>query len=221
MSRLFTLAETWEWRPQSTNPCKGIQRAREQARDRVLNESEMKRLNDALLALKDRHPFEVAAIYAASMTGLRISEVLSLRWEHVDMVGRRATLPKTKTGRRVIVLAAPVCALLAALPRFHDSLWVFPSNTRPSVKATYYQTRLVFGLACERAGLKNLRLHDLRRSYLTMLAASGFSAFAIRDAAGHKTLDMANRYVQVGASLVETSEAGAQIISGMLTHAHS
>ena len=109
MSRLMSLAETWELRPQNSNPCRGIQRTRESARDRVLNETEMRQLNDALLALRTNHPFEVAAIYAASMTGLRINEVLSLKWEHVDMVGRRAVLPTSKTGRRVIVLAAPVC----------------------------------------------------------------------------------------------------------------
>ena len=216
MSRLFSLCELWGLRPQHTNPCRGITRTREQARDRVLNEHEMKKLNDALLALKAEHPFEVSAIYAASMTGLRISEVLSLRWEHVDMVARRAVLPTTKTGRRVIVLAAPLCALLRGLPRFTDSEWVFPSS-RPTSKATYYQTHMVFGLACDTAKIVNCRLHDLRRSFLTMLAGAGFSAFQIRDTAGHKTLQMASRYVQAGAGLIEASEHGAAAVAAALT----
>ena len=45
-----------------------------------------------------------------------------------------------------------------------------------------------------------------------MLAGAGFSAFAIRDAAGHRTLQMASRYVQAGAGLITTSEQGAALV---------
>ena len=51
--------------------------------------------------LNDRHPASVAAIRVAALTGLRISEVCSIRWEHVDFEHGRVTLPETKTGRRV------------------------------------------------------------------------------------------------------------------------
>ena len=125
LSRLFTLAEHWEWRPQHTNPVRGIERAKEQARDRVLAPSELAALAGALECLEGTYPYPVAAIRVAAMTGLRISECLSLAWEHVSFETARATLPKTKTGRRVVPLAAPVLDLLARLPQINDNPWVF------------------------------------------------------------------------------------------------
>ena len=74
VSRIFTLAEHWEWRDQRTNPVRGVERAREEARDRVLEPSELARLNAALGSLEGGHPYPVAAIRTAAMTGLRISE---------------------------------------------------------------------------------------------------------------------------------------------------
>ena len=104
LSRIFTLAEHWEWRPQHTNPVRGVERAKEQARDRVLEPSEFAALAKALDDLEAEYPSPVAAIRTAAMTGLRISECLSMAWEHVAFESGRATLPRTKTGRRVVPL---------------------------------------------------------------------------------------------------------------------
>ncbi len=101
VSRLFNLFETWEWRPQHTNPVRGVERAREEARDRVLDSGEQAALSAALDRLDERHPASVAAIRVAALTGLGISEVCSIRWEDVDFENGRVTLPETKTGRRV------------------------------------------------------------------------------------------------------------------------
>jgi len=215
-SRLFTLAEQWEWRNQNSNPAKGITRAREEARSRVLSPSELKKLNVALLKLEKTYPFAVGAIVVSAMSGLRISEALSLEWSNIDLETSKAILPRTKVGKRTIVLAIPVKKILGQIPRINGSPWVFPSS-HPSVPATYRQTRIVFLLACQQAGLSDCRLHDLRRSFLTMLAGAGFGAFAIRDAAGHKTLQMANRYVQQGATLSQTAEHGAALVLEKMT----
>ena len=90
------------WRPQQTNPVRGIDRAREDPRDRVLDAAELAELATALDRLDERFPASVAAIGVAALTGLRISEVLAIRWEHVDFASRRVTLPQTKTGVRII-----------------------------------------------------------------------------------------------------------------------
>ena len=71
VSRLFTLFETWEWRPQNTNPARGIERAREEARDRMFSPTELSALAEALRQWEDRHPAQVAAIRLAAVTGLR------------------------------------------------------------------------------------------------------------------------------------------------------
>ena len=83
-SRLFSLLEAWEWRAQNANPAKGIERAREEPRDRTLSPTEVGALAVALNDAEERHPAPVAAIRFAAVTGLRIGEILAIQWEHVD-----------------------------------------------------------------------------------------------------------------------------------------
>ena len=216
LSRLFSLSEEWELRPQHSNPCRGITRAREIARDRILAPSELQRLNAALLELEQRYPFETAAINVAAMTGLRISEALSMRWEHVNFEMARVILPITKTGKRIVPLARPVLALLAALPRLNGNQFVFASlyPRRGPCSVTYRSTRNVFSTASKSAGLQDVRLHDLRRSLATHLASAGVNAFILRDVLGHSSITMSNRYVQqANGALVDATEQAAAFIS--------
>ena len=216
VSRLFSLFETWEWRPQNSNPARGIERAREEARDRVLSSAEIAALSSALRDLEERHPAPVAAIRFASVTGLRIGEVLAVEWEHVDFESRRVTLPSTKTGRRVHDLPAAALAILTALPRMNA--WCFTSGREAAV--TYRWVRKVFLTATSAAGLKGVRLHDLRRTVMTTAAAAGVGTHVLRDLLGHSTTVMADRYVravgdpvreareQVGAAMAAMMEGG-------------
>ena len=208
-SRVFTLAEHWEMRAQRTNPVRGVDRAKEQARDRVLAPSELAALSAALAEREASHPFAVASIRVAAMTGFRISECLSMRWEHVSFETGRVVLPKTKTGRRTVPLGAPVLNLLSGLPRIHGCPWVF-AGARNRASVTYKTVRDLFAGACEAAGLEDVRLHDLRRSLATNLAAAGVNAYTLRDVLGHATLAMSNRYVRAaGDALTEATEQAA------------
>lgn len=209
LSRIFTLTERWDWRPQHTNPVRGIERNREQARARVLAPSELEALAGALDDAETDAPFAVAAIRVASMTGLRIGECLSMRWENVDFEMARALLPETKTGERVVPLAVPVLQLLHALPRVNGNPFVFPGSRRDCAVG-YRKVRYLFLDCAAAAGLADVRLHDLRRTVATNLAGAGLNAFGLRDVLGHKTLTMSNRYVQsAGDALSEAMEQAA------------
>ena len=215
LSRVFTLAELWEWRPQQTNPVRGVERAREEARDRVLATSELYALSAALKALEKVNPFPVAAIRVAAMTGLRISEILLMKWENIDFETGRVVLPATKTGRRIAPLAAPVLELLEQLPRINGNPWVFAAGR--GAATTYRTARAVFAEAATAAGLPDVRLHDLRRSLATRLAGSGVNAYVLRDVLGHKTLTMANRYVQVASdALTNATEKAAALTAAAM-----
>lgn len=210
VSRLFTLAEHWEWRPQRSNPARGVTRAREDARDRTLSPSEFGRLADALEGLNTRYPSAVAAIRVAAMSGMRISEVLSLTWDGVDVETGRAIIPKSKTGRRVVPLAAPVLAIVTAQPRVSGNPYVFHGARGAAVG--YSLVRRVFATACREAELHDVRLHDLRRTVATNLAGAGLGAFTIRDVLGHQTLAMSNRYVRMASdALTEATERAAAL----------
>ena len=215
-SRVFSLCETWEWRGQHTNPARGVERNRERVRDRVLAPSELSALAAALDDRERGAPFAVAAIRTAAMTALRISECLSMRWEHVSFETGRVVLPETKTGRRTVPLAAPVLALLHGLPRVNGCPFVF-AGAHNGAPVGYRKTRVVFAEACAAAGLSDVRLHDLRRSVATNLAAHGMNAFTLRDVLGHKTLAMSNRYVRTaGDALADAMERAASFAVGAM-----
>ena len=211
-SRLFNVFETWEWRPQHSNPCRGIERAREQPRDRVLSPSEVSALASALGDLEAAHPAPVAAIRVAAVTGLRIGEVLAIRWEHIDFETGRLVMPATKTGRRVHDLPSAALAILAAHPRINE--WAFTTG-RGAIG--YRLAQQTFGKAAQGAGLADVRLHDLRRTVMTNAAAAGVGTHVLRDLLGHKTTAMADRYVRaVGNPVREAREQVGAAMAAMM-----
>ena len=200
VSSLFNRIESWEWRPQHSNPARGIERNVETPRDRVFNMHELARLANALDSIQNEHPAPVAAIRVAALTGLRIGEVIGLRWEDVDLATGLITLIHTKTGRRQHHLGSAALDVIKGRPRIHGEPFIFCSGRG---KPTYAHVRKVFAKVAEAAGLKDARLHDLRRTVLTNLASTGANAFLIRDVAGHKTLAMSNRYVRMGGAVAD------------------
>ena len=215
LSRLFKVFEAWEWRPQHTNPVRGVERAREEARTRVLDSGELGRLSAALGHLEEKYPASVAAVRVAALTGLRISEVCSIRWEHVDLESGLVTLPETKTGKRVHHFPDAVVAVVRSRPRINGNHHVFAVDARGPL--TYRTARTHFAAAARRAGLTDVRLHDLRRTVMTNAAAAGFNAFVVRDLLGHKTTAMAERYVKtLGAPVANARRAvGASMEAAM------
>ncbi len=189
-SRIFTLTEHWGWRPQRSNPARGIERSVETARDRVLSPAEFEALAGALADRAERNPAAVAAIRFAAMTGLRIGEILAIRWEHVDKDTGALLLPETKTGRRWHDLPAAALSVLERLPRINA--WCF-TNGRSAIG--YKHTAAVFRDVAAAAGIDNVRLHDLRRTVATRAAASGLGILELRALLGWKSTAMPARYV--------------------------
>ena len=191
-SRLFTMAETWELRPAGANPCFTVERARETARDRVLSPDEMAALARALNQAEAESPAAVAVIRFLALTGLRVSEALAIQWEHVDLSNGRLLMPETKTGRRWHDLPAVALQLLAGLRRFGP--WAFTSTGRAAIG--YKTVHAMFRAACERAGIEDARIHDLRRGVISAAAAAGANVAVLQRLLGHRTPQMALRYAR-------------------------
>ena len=207
ISMLFNLFETWEYRPQHTNPARGIEKVREEPRDRTLSPSETSALG-AALAASDR-PLEASTIRFLMLTGWRTGEALGLRWDHVNFETGEIVLPSTKTGRDVRRVAALALQVIAGMPRIHGDDRVFP--VRP------HTLRRHFKLACKAAGITDCTPHDLRRTFATNAAEAGLSAFLLRDLMGHKTVAMADRYARrSGTALYDAQDAGAGRMDALL-----
>ena len=182
----------------------------------MLDAAELAELATALDRLDERFPASVAAIRVAALTGLRISEVLAIRWEHVAFASRRVTLPQTKTGRRSHHFPAAALDIMRAVPRLNEGHHVFAVDARGAL--TYRTVRHHFGDAVKRAGLSDVRLHDLRRTFMTNAAAAGVGTHVLRDLLGHKSTAMADRYVRsVGSPVADAREAvGSAMAAAMV-----
>ena len=207
ISMLFNLFETWEYRPQHTNPARGIEKVREEPRDRTLSPSETSALGAALAACA--RPLEASAIRFLMLTGWRTGEALGLRWDHVNFETGEIVLPSTKTGRDVRRLPGLALQVVADMPRIHGDDRVFP--VRRDTLRRHFQ------IACAAAEIADCTVHDLRRTFASNAANAGLSVLVLRDLLGHKTLAMANRYARrSGSALQDAQDAGAERMSALL-----
>ena len=115
LSVIFPEAEAYGYRPEDSNPCKGIRRYRRRGRERFLSPAELHRLGNALRRHETRHPLHVAAIRLLLLTGCRKGEIGDLEWSSYRE--GRLFLPDSKTGPRTVWLSPPARAILDELPR--------------------------------------------------------------------------------------------------------
>ena len=111
-----------------SNPTKGVEPFRGRKTERFLTETEVELLGEALVEMEHDGSLPwvaIAAIKLLLLTGARRGEILGLRWEEVDLERGCLRLKDSKTGAKVIRLAAAALSLLAALPR--SSRWVLPA----------------------------------------------------------------------------------------------
>lgn len=185
-SSIINLARR-EWGISMENPVSKVRKpVSPQGRNRILNQSERDALFLAVKPEGRRSPWLEPIVIFALETGMRRSEILSLKWKDMDLDSRMATLETTKNGdRRVVPLSLKAVGLLQGLPR-HISGQVFPMSSC-AVAAS-------FNRATARAGIKNFRFHDLRHTAITQLAARLPNLIELAAVTGHKSLKMLQRY---------------------------
>jgi integrase len=180
---------------------KGMERYREQRRDRFLSKDELGRLGNALAnpCIIARHsPFALGAIGLLLLTGMRLNEALKLRWSEVDLQRGLLLLGDSKSGKKAVIIGQHAATLLASFPRT-DTEWVFPGskNGKPlhDVKKAW---RSVTGLA----GLDGVRVHDLRHTFASYSAGAGASLPIIGTLLGHTQAVTTARYAHLAQSPV-------------------
>ena len=178
----------------ATNPCHAVKRHREgKSCDRFLTSKEIKTLLDE--CLKDQASFLYPLVVLAIYTGGRQSELLNLKWENVDFRRRQITFMDTKNGtNRTVGMAPAAYEVLKKHPHHLKSNLVFPSATDLSNPVTVYKP---WGRARKKAGLEDVRFHDLRHTTASHLAMSGASLHDIATVLGHRTLAMVQRYAHL------------------------
>lgn len=157
-------------------------------RTRRLELSEKEKLIEALSETQEVKTIVQLAIE----TGMRRSELLSIEWDNVDLENRFVLLPDTKNGdSRAVPLSTRALMILEGIDK-HPSGKVFLTRADSVSQA--------FNRACKRAGLENLRFHDLRHECTSRLFEKGLNTMEVSAITGHKTLSMLKRYTHLKAS---------------------
>jgi integrase len=209
------------------NPVRGIEKFREQGRERYLSEKELARLGASLRLAetsgipwepspdkKAKHApkavnrvvridrFAIAALRLLLFTGARLREILHLRWREVDLERGLLFLPDSKTGKKTIVLGAPAIKILTDLPRVGEFVIAGATAGRPAGKDSKPERprsdlNRPWSRVSTHAGLSGLRLHDLRHSFASTGAGSGLGLQIVGKLLGHADGATTARYAHL------------------------
>lgn len=215
LSKILTLAERWGLRPPNSNPCRGIDRYPEKRRERFLSGAELARLGEVLDEEEPHEPFVVLAIRLLLLTGARRTEILALRWSQVDSERSALHLPDSKTGAKVIPLGPTALELLATAPRIEENPFVIPGRR---VGGRLVGVHRPWARIREKAGLGDVRLHDLRHSFASVGAAAGLGLPVLGAILGHSHPATTARYAHLAD---DPRRAAAARISGEIAAALS
>jgi integrase len=215
LSKILNLAERWGLRPDGTNPCRFIERNREAPRERYLTGEELGRLGSVLLEAEvdgTAPPTFIALVRLLIFTGARLGEIQKARWEWIH--GDVLRLPDSKTGRKDVHLPPPALAVLASLPRVVGNPHVIAGEREGGYFIGVWKA---WGKLRERAGLPDVRLHDLRHTFASVGAGSGMGLPMIGALLGHHHAATTQRYAHLAADPLKAAARaiGSEIAAAM------
>jgi integrase len=203
---MFNRAHLWELF-HGPNPTLGVQRFREQKRARFLHADELPRFFQSLAEEFNRDAREFFLL--SLLTGARRSNVQAMRWDEINFNRSTWTIPAlhAKGGEAMVVpLVASAVAILSDRQGAANSQWVFPGRGKTGhlVEPKTAWRRLLY-----RAGLRDLRMHDLRRTLGSWQAATGASLPIIGKSLGHKSTEATAIYARLDLDPVRRSMVNA------------
>ncbi len=185
--------------------------------ERYLSQDELSRLADTLNEaerLRTEEAPSIAALRLILLTGCRSGEIKELRWSEVDFDRRCLRLADSKTGRKTIYLSSGALEVLAGIERQPGNPYVIvgakPGQHLVGLTRQWFRIR-------KRAGLEDVRLHDLRHTYASIGAGIGLSLPIIGKLLGHSVPATTQRYAHLAANpMLEAAERiGAALDAAM------
>lgn len=178
------------------NPAQGVKRFADKKCERFLSPAELGRLGTVLEAMEAEgvHPYGPAIVRLLAFTGARRSEIATLKWREVDLERGALRLETSKTGQKALNLSPGAAAILAGLTPVSGTPFVFPASRGAG---NYQGVAKVWIKARDRAGLADVRLHDLRHTFASFGAGGGFGLPVIGALLGHRHAATTARYAHL------------------------
>lgn len=202
LSSLFKQAEILGHRPLNSNPCKGIARYKQSLKERFLSAREYRVLGRILREVEGDMPDAVAIIRLLIYTGARKNEIAVLRREWIK--SPRIFLPDSKTGAKQLYINVPAHTVLQPYMARRDKGLLFPSTRNPNrpfePSAAWYKIR-------SKAGLNDVRLHDLRHSFASVAIGNDIPLTHIGALLGHALPETTARYAHLADEIITESAA--------------
>lgn len=190
LSHLLHRALEWGWIERAVK----VPRLREDNRRLVyLTQEQIDRLLDAAGrdACWEIYPFILIGLH----TSMRLMEILSIRWEHIDLARRVIHIPQAKAGARDQPITATLADYLAALRTLAPgAVWLFPAEDSASGHRVAIEKPFRRVVAAAGLNPQEITRHTLRHTAITHLVQSGVDLPTVQRISGHKTLSMVARY---------------------------
>jgi len=206
LSAMFNKSREIGW--EGKNPCKDIKRFKETPRDRFIQGDELPRFFEALT--EEPEPF--ADFFALSLLlGCRKSNLMAMAWADINLDSAvwRIAPDKAKGGEVILVpLQLQAVEILRRRRELSgESSWVFPSARSKTGHVT--EVKASWARILKRAGLTDLRVHDLRRSLASWMAMEGTSLLIVGKALGHRQASTTQLYARLQVDPVRTAMTAA------------
>jgi integrase len=178
---------------EGVNPCSKITRFKENERERFIAPEEFPAFLDALAQCPNENTRDY--IWLSLLTGARRGNVLSMKWKDVSLTRREWLIPDTKNGTpHAVQLADAAIELLKRREATKAGEFVFPGDGKTGHLT---EPKRTWKTLTDRAGMSDLRLHDLRRTFGAYQAATGANLSVIGHSLNHKSLVTTTRYAKL------------------------
>lgn len=199
ISAIYNRAIRWGW--EGTNPARGVKKFKEKSRDRFLKRDEMPRFFAALA--EDENEIAREFILLSLLTGARKANVLAMRWNEINFEMQEWRIPETKNGEsHTVPLSEQAIEILERRRAATNSMFVFPSNGKTG---HYADPKRAWERILKRANIADLRIHDLRRTLGSWMAATGTTTAIIGKTLAHKSVQATKIYERLDLDPVRAS----------------
>lgn len=193
----------------TSNPVTGFERPQTRRRNRVLNQHEYRRLEQALVNLETSggNKRSIAAIRTLALTGCRRNEIYCLKISETDLARQCFRFEDTKTGQQIRPIGKATVTYLSNVDFGHPE-WMFPASHSDAP----LQDNKTIKRVCEAANLKNVTLHTLRHSFATVALEEGFSELVVAGLLGHSRATVTSNYAHPDRAMVVAADRVSQAI---------